>query len=127
MRKTCIRALALEKTCGKPKLHLRVWAKLLLEDAKGAWAAHIMGHELVTLGPGVVTGLDKGLARLSGQDLFGQGHGMLNLQVWAKEGKTSCLGVPMLCQAGRRAGRQPTLGQGPAASVLEIAVADRDT
>src|SRR5207245_907048 len=51
---------------------LGVLAEVLLEDADGARAADVVGHEDVGVDPDVVVGLDVLAAGVAGEDFFGE-------------------------------------------------------
>ena len=53
---------------------LGVAAELFVEDADGAGAADVVGHEDVDVDPDVVAGGDVGFAGVFGEDFFGEGH-----------------------------------------------------
>ena len=52
-----------------------VLAEVLFEHADRAWAAYVVRHQDIDVGPHVVTGPDLVAPRVAGQDLLGQGHG----------------------------------------------------
>ena len=45
-----------------------------MEDADGARAADVVGHEDIDVDPDVLAGRHAGLSRVLGQDLFGHRH-----------------------------------------------------
>src|SRR5207302_1929134 len=51
-----------------------VLAEVLLEDADGAWAAHVVGHEDIGIDPDIVAWRHASLAGVPGEDLLGHGH-----------------------------------------------------
>src|SRR5205823_1107226 len=53
---------------------LGVFAEMLLEDAEGAGAADVVGHEHVHVDPDVVAGRNGLAAGPAGQEFFGERH-----------------------------------------------------
>ena len=54
---------------------LGVLAELFVEDADGARAADVVGHEDIDIDPDIFAGGDEVLAGVLGHDFFGEGHG----------------------------------------------------